>query len=126
MSDFLWKGELELPLVNESDLEEVLEASLKVVRKYQPDKSKHHFAFANVVGYLVTGYSGGYGGPYIREHYAVRLSKERDMSFEKAVRSMLPSEGPLFREFTDEHKKVFIQEHCFNDPECDIEAIKNL
>jgi hypothetical protein len=37
--------------------------------KNYPNKSNHRLAaFANSVQYLCTGFSGGYGGPSIREH----------------------------------------------------------
>ena len=34
---------------------------------------EHHEAFANSVSYAMTGMSGGFGGPSMREHYASRM-----------------------------------------------------
>ena len=37
-------------------------------RNYSQASAAHRAAFANSVSYLVTGFSGGYGGPSLREH----------------------------------------------------------
>src|SRR5690606_26976322 len=37
-------------------------------REHPEASAQHRAAFANSVAYLVTGWSGGYGGPSVREH----------------------------------------------------------
>lgn len=51
------------------DRNQILEKAKKWGQKHHPRSPvQRHAAFANSVVYLVTGGSGGYGGPSIREH----------------------------------------------------------
>ena len=51
------------------DYGKILEKAMKEGQQRHPKASRYHqAAFANSVAYLVTGASGGYGGPSIREH----------------------------------------------------------
>lgn len=49
------------------EYDQILEQAMEVA-KTKSDNPYHCGAFANSVAYLVTGWSGGYGGPSIREH----------------------------------------------------------
>lgn len=56
------------------EYQEVLERAMTWARKNRPKASpERHAAFANSVAYAVTGASGGYGGPSVREHAASRV-----------------------------------------------------
>lgn len=56
------------------DLDAVLTAALALGQERHPNaRPQHHAAFANSVAAAVTGWSGGYGGPSLREHTAARL-----------------------------------------------------
>jgi len=49
--------------------DEYLENALKLGKNKYPEAHRaRHASFANSVTYLVTGASGGYGGPSMREH----------------------------------------------------------
>ncbi|KJH69796.1 hypothetical protein UH38_22055 [Aliterella atlantica CENA595] len=51
------------------EMPEILKQALEWGKAQHPDASQfRHAALANSVSYLVTGFSGGYGGPSIREH----------------------------------------------------------
>lgn len=48
---------------------EVLKQAMEYALTHYPSESaQRRAAFANSVAYLVTGWSGGYGGPSVREH----------------------------------------------------------
>ena len=52
----------------------ILERAFEYGKSQHPDApAEHHAAFANSVAYAMTGASGGYGGPSMREHLASRL-----------------------------------------------------
>jgi len=47
----------------------ILEQALEWAKKHHPNAPMaHQCAFANSVQYFCTGWSGGYGGPSVREH----------------------------------------------------------
>lgn len=99
---------------------EVLEKARGIVEKEKPEASaQKHAAFANSVAYLVTGASGGYGGPSVREHAAARL-RNRAYSFEEAVKELLDDNGLIFGPIIDIHRQCWENEHCFNDDPEDI------
>lgn len=51
------------------DFDECLEEAHQFGIKQYPEASAYkHAAFANSVVYLITGWSGGYGGPSLRQH----------------------------------------------------------
>lgn len=57
---------------------QVLPQAMAWAKAHYPAAGNHrHAAFANSVAYLVTGFSGGYGGPSAREH-AVSLALTGD------------------------------------------------
>lgn len=91
----------------------VLEKALALRQELYPKApAEHHGAFANSVAYLVTGWSGGYGGPSMREHYACRQGVGGKMSFDEAVAIAEPiCYGPL----TLEIAMMAVEEHCYDD-----------
>lgn len=105
----------------------VLESALALGREKHPDApAEHHSAFANSVAELVTGWSGGYGGPYMRQHLAVQKGYAAGLincSFEAAVEV---AEKPCFGPVTLEHACMLEEEECFDDTSDDIEAARQL
>jgi len=97
--------------------EEVLDEALNWGKSHYPEAPSHkHCAFANSVALLVTGWSGGFGGPSMREHYAARVALSHGtngtFSFEKAVKIVTdPCYGPL----TLNHARMLAEEACFDD-----------
>lgn len=125
---------------------EVLEKALKWANEnYSNAPNQNHCAFANSVQYLVTGWSGGYGGPSAREHavsYASAGVNAKNMALPTGLTVLfpdgtLPAPGewkfdqackfaaPLcFGQITELHFKMWRQENCFDDSEEDIKALK--
>lgn len=85
------------------------------IQKERPDVTpQKKAAFANSVGYLVTGASGGYGGPSLREHIAGMVHGAGGQhSFEEACRLLLKDDGAIFGSLTEQH-------HCFWNEQSDI------
>lgn len=127
----------------------VLGASLEYGKNLHPNAPiQHHAAYANSVAYLVTGASGGYGGPSCREHsvsWALSGASGRQTQVETNLGVMtlqypdgsLPPAGhweyekaldfanPLcYGELTKIHYECYRYEHCFDDAPEDIEQIK--
>jgi hypothetical protein len=108
-------------------VETILEKAMAKAREDHPGSSpKKQAAFANSVAYLCTGYSGGYGGPSIREHAvswaAMRAGRAANETwgFEEACAFA----GPIvFGPLTDLHREVHEAEHCFDDDPADIKEI---
>ena len=118
----------------------------------KPDASmSHKAAFANSVAYLCSGWSGGYGGPSLREHFCSwalagdeglnetaslngltitiqfpdgRLPRAGHWKFEEAVKFC----DPLCFEPAEKYLKTVLQiserEHCFDDDPEDIKALR--
>jgi hypothetical protein len=133
----------------ETDVHETVLESAKEwgEQKYSQDSIAHHCAFANSVAYLVTGWSGGYGGPSLREHtvsHALagagsnvplqtnvgkltiqhpdgKLPRAGHWSYSKALAFAEPiAYGPITRQ----HFTVWrMEEHCFDDDPKDLEAV---
>lgn len=86
----------------------------------------HQCAFANSVQYLCTGWSGGYGGPSIREHscshaLAGNPLMPGDWSFEAACKFCeLICFGPVTRL----HFDCYRTENCFDDAPEDLLALQ--
>lgn len=98
-------------------------------RRHPGAPSAHHAAFANSVAYALTGASGGYGGPSMREHLAIRLitdgfgSGAGCRTFEQVAE--LIDEccyGPLTRQ----HAMMLRCCHCFGDPPGEVETAHGL
>jgi hypothetical protein len=101
----------------------VLERARQLIEDKKPDASpQKKAAFANGVACLVTGWSGGYGGPSVREHAVNsvinKLGIPGQISFEVAVEELIKSDGVIFGPITDLHRMIWAEEHCsYDDPE---------
>ena len=107
----------------EGNFHEVLDRALKIARERQPQaSSQKHAAFANAVSYAVTGYSGGYGGPSVREHAAARVCPHPS-EFDTAIEILIADNGPIFGPLTDLHTMCWENEHCFDDDPEDVRIL---
>ena len=109
----------------------------------KPDASMNYkAAFANSVAYLCSGWSGGYGGPSIREHLCswalagdeglnkningltIQYPRAGHWDFEEAVRFC----EPLCFEPAENYRNRLLQiqerEHCFDDDPIDLETLR--
>jgi len=99
------------------DYDTVLNRAYELGKKRHPKApEQHHAAFANSVAYAVTGSSGGFGGPSMREHWATRLAstarKRGEIDFDAAVELVeVACYGPL----TVDIALALSREHCFDD-----------
>lgn len=93
----------------------------------KPDHHNHHAAFANTVATLVTGWSGGYGGPSMREHWAARVAESKgadgSFTFDDAVAAVDES---CYGQLTIDHARMLEDEHCFDDAPGETEAAERL
>lgn len=102
---------------------DVLERAMVIAKERRADRSPQLLAaFANSVQTLVTGWSGGYGGPSVREHVACRL-RTGEHTFEQAVELLIREDGPIFGPLTDLHRYCWKEEHCFDDDPSDVEQL---
>jgi hypothetical protein len=103
----------------------VLTQARELSEKERPEASAYkHAAFANSVAYAVTGWSGGYGGPSVREHAAARVTRP-EMTVEDACEELLKKEGVIFGPIIDLHRAMFRDEHCFDDDPEDLEILNS-
>ena len=108
------------------EYDEVLEKARKIVEERKPEApAQKKAAFANSVAYLVTGWSGGYGGPSVREHAVPRYYPGR-YSFEEAVELLLRDDGPIFGPLTEIHRYCWENEHCFDDDPDDVKELEKM
>ena len=130
------------------ELEQVLRKAINYAIAHHPDSSQQHrAAFANSVGYFVTGWSGGYGGPSIREHLCShalvgdgenllrntrfgkitisfpdgRLPRAGEWEFDRAIAFCEPI---CFGQLSRHAIKIVVTEHCFDDDPSDLEQIR--
>ena len=104
--------------------QEALERALKIARERRPDAApQRHAAFANSVAYLLTGTSGGYGGPSVREHAASHQFGGQRLDFDQAVKKLIADDGPIFGPLTELHRQLWTDENCFDDDPADIAAL---
>jgi len=104
----------------------VLERAMRLVKERRPDASiQKKAAFANSVQYLVTGWSGGFGGPSVREHAASYLygGKAGRYTFGEAADLLLRDDGQIFVPITDLHRSCCEDEYCFDDDPSDVEQL---
>lgn len=108
------------------DNDKVLEKAMSWINEHRPDASdQKKAAFANSVAYLVTGWSGGYGGPSVREHAAARLKTQKpSWTFEEACAELNRDDGVIFGPITDLHRLCWEQEHCFDDDPEDLKLLQ--
>lgn len=110
------------------DYDKVLNQAMELGKDRHPDApSQHHATFANSVAYLVTGMSGGFGGPSMREHWASRVGNEKGQvgafSFDEAVETL---EACCFGPLTIGHASMLNCEHCFDDAPGEVEEARRL
>lgn len=111
------------------DYQKTLDQAMVRGREKHPEApTQHHAAFANSVAYLVSGMSGGFGGPSMREHLASRIAMQGNgsgnYSFETACAAV---EVCCFGPITKEHANMLAcGENCFNDADGEIEEAKQL
>jgi len=111
---------------NSSD-ENVLDKAMSLIQEKKPSASiQKKAAFANSVQTLVTGWSGGYGGPSVREHAACRKYGGQRYPFEEAVRLLIADDGIIFGPITDIHRYCWEEEYCFDDDLRDIAELESL
>lgn len=88
---------------------------------YPEASVQHRAAFANGVALLVTGQSGGLGGPSIREH-AIARSHVGRLELEAAIALAAPiAFGPLD---LNAARAIVLSEHCFDDDPDDLAALE--
>lgn len=122
------------------EYDSILEKAMELAQTIS-DNPYHCGAFANSVAHLVTGWSGGYGGPSIREHICShflagdgnnfysqefgvtiqipdgRLPHPGNWSFDHAAEFCKPI---CFNELSRYALKVVAMEYCFDDDPQDI------
>ncbi|OQA03212.1 MAG: hypothetical protein BWY68_00802 [bacterium ADurb.Bin400] len=104
--------------------DEVLQRARRLAEERHPQASTQtHVAFANSVASLVTGSSGGYGGPSVREHAASQMHGGRNYTFEEAVELLLDPQGVIFGPIAEIHRICWTDEHCFDDDPDDIRVL---
>ena len=99
--------------------ERVLERALAWAREnYAQASTQHQAAFANSVSYLVTGFSGGYGGPSLREHLVSwSLGEVGSVSVGGVAMTTVRPTKPLPGEWQFEDAVAFAAPLCFNPAE---------
>ena len=122
----------------------ILEDALAWGKVKNPNRNNYrHCAFANSVSYLVTGGSGGYGGPSIREHAVSwslagdgynspvetnlgnintqfpdgRLPRPGEWEFERACQFAEPI---CYGQLPAIAKRIYQEEYCFDDDPDDL------
>lgn len=125
---------------------QILKAAMARGKELHPDAPiQHHAAFANSVACLVTGVSGGYGGPSVREHavtHAAMASQGHQPTTAAGMNAFCPTKGgkipgqwaiedaialaePVaYGPLGDIHFQCYRTEYCFDDTPEDIKALK--
>lgn len=133
-------------------MEDILQKAMAWAKKNKPESSiSHKAAFANSVQYLVTGYSGGFGGPSLREHLCSwslagangrtetvsiggeamttiypdgTLPSAGEWSFEDAVKHCEPLCFNPASDYRNTLLQIQEREHCFDDALEDLEVLR--
>jgi hypothetical protein len=110
------------------DFDVILNRALALGQTRHPEVPQaHHAAFANSVTYAVTGASGGFGGPSMREHWASRLAhragRPGELSFDRAVEIV---EQACYGPLTIDIARMLDEEHCFDDAPGERELARQL
>lgn len=106
----------------------VLEKAKQFIDERMPATSaQKRAAFANSVAYLVTGLSGGYGGPSVREHAAShKYGLGGRLTYDEAVAWLSDPKDVIFGPLTDVHRGCWAHEYCFDDDPDDIRNLESL
>ena len=103
-------------------MDETLQRAMERAKEDHADSSlAHKAAFANSVQYLVTGFSGGFGGPSLREHLCSwKLAGENgqagSVSIDGEAMTILYPDGSLHSagEWEFDKAMIFCEPLCFN------------
>lgn len=113
--------------LNHTQFDDDLHRALDIARKERPQASpQRHAAFANSVAYLVHGWSGGFGGPSVREHAASWTFGTKRLSFDEAVQALLDEQGVIFGSLADIHRQCWENEYCFDDDPDDLKQFEGV
>lgn len=125
----------------------ILKEALEWAKHNRPNSSlQNKAAFANSVSYFITGFSGGFGGPSIREHLCSwSLGTVTSVSIEgETMMAIVPSDLPMPGNWElndaivhcdqicfgpiDQYRNQMIQimerEPCFDNDPSDLEALR--
>jgi hypothetical protein len=127
-------------------MEETLNLAMVWAQARYPDSStQHKCAFANSVAYLVTGYSGGFGGTSLREHLVSwslgdvgstningetmttitpKLTLPGKWQLEAAIAHAAPLCFDAASNYRDRLIQIQEREHCFDDNPADLDALR--
>jgi hypothetical protein len=133
-------------------MEDVLKNALDWAIEHHKDSSlAHRCAFANSVQYLITGMSGGFGGPSLREHLVSwslagangsvnaievggeamtaiapdgSLPRSGQWTFEDAVKHCVPLCFEPAEKYRDRLLQIQEREYCFDDDPKDLEKLR--
>lgn len=128
-----------------TNFEDILVTAMNWGKTNYPNASTaHHCAFANSVAYLVTGASGGYGGPSLREHaVSWSLAGDGDINTEGITLiypdARIPHPGTWEFEKACEYcapicfgvlpaicKRISQNEHYFDDDPADLALLESM
>ncbi|ATW59396.1 hypothetical protein Cl131_gp128 [Aphanizomenon phage vB_AphaS-CL131] len=132
--------------------DEFLKKAMDWASANKPDTSmSHKAAFANSVAYYCSGWSGGYGGPSMREHLCSwalagdeglnetaslnglaitiqypdsRLPRAGHWDFEEAVKFCTPLCFDPAENYRNRLLQIQEREHCFDDDPIDLETLR--
>ena len=114
--------------MNINNYSEILKKAYEIGKTNHPDApNSYHCAFANSVACFVTGASGGYGGPSVREHTTERLGgaikNMGEWTFDEAVTFC---DSICYGEITETHWRIWRENPslCFDDTEEDLEVLR--
>jgi len=108
-----------------NDYGSVLEQAKSVIDDQAPDASPQlRAAFANSVAYLVTGLTGGYGGPSMREHAVAHTYAGRRLPYPEAIEELMNPNGLIFGPLQPVHFACARKNHCFDDDPKDLQTLK--
>ncbi len=109
-----------------------VERAFREAQKKMPNHSMaKHAALANALASVLTGISGGYGGPSVREYVAEQVLREKvdvdsPLAYKSAMQILLDPKGPIYGPVTQQHLVYWCEYDNFdNDPD-DIEALQKL
>ena len=107
--------------------ETVARQALDWAKEHYPDKSIYlQAAFANSVSYLVTGLSGGYGGPSLREHlvaWSLGQTEAAALPDGTAVTVLVPGSLPPPGQWRFEEACRHAATYCFAPAEQHLETL---
>jgi hypothetical protein len=113
--------------VSFEEYDSLLERAHALARERFPEASAQKWAaFANTVAGLLTGVSGGYGGPSVREHVAGQMLESKHQAFEELTEELLSPDSLIFGPLREEHLDFWSEqsEICFDDDPDDVALLE--